>query len=98
MPFLIETYDKPDHRQMRRDVRPEHLLFLEENKDKLLACGAKLEDDGADAGGGIYILDVDTRQKAEEFIAADPFSKAGLFARVTIVRWRKAYLAGQNYL
>jgi uncharacterized protein len=79
-------------------VRHEHLTFLESNKAKLLACGAKLDDLGASASGGIYILDTEDRQEAESFIADDPFTKTGLFERVEISRWRKAYFNFVNCL
>ncbi|MBV7483012.1 YciI family protein [Bordetella sp. BOR01] len=98
MPYVIETFDKPDHQAVRQQHRPAHLDFLETNKPLLLACGAKLHDDGKDAGGGLYVIDVDTREAAEAFIAADPFSQAGLFERVAITRWRKAYFNGQCQL
>ena len=98
MPYLIETFDKPGHQQLRRDTRDEHLRYLEANKALLLACGAKLADDGSDLGGGLYLVDLDTRDEAERFIADDPFSRVQLFERVTITRWRKAYLAGQCFL
>jgi uncharacterized protein YciI len=98
MPFVIETFDKPGHAHVRIRERGVHLAFLEQNKTLLLACGAKLNDDGSNAGGGVYVLDVDTREEAERFIAADPFSLVNLFERVTITRWRKAYLAGECYL
>jgi uncharacterized protein len=94
MPFLIETFDKPGHAHVRVRERGLHLAFLERHKALLLACGAKLNDDGSDAGGGVYIVDVETREDAERFIAEDPFTLASLFERVTIVRWRKAYLDG----
>jgi uncharacterized protein len=94
MPFLIETFDKPGHAHVRARERALHLAFLEQRKTLLLACGAKLNDDGSDIGGGVYILDVETREDAERFIADDPFTLASLFERVTIVRWRKAYLDG----
>lgn len=95
MPFVIETFDKPGHASVRLRERDVHLAFLEKNKTLLLACGAKLNDDGSNAGGGVYVVDVDTREEAERFIAADPYSVVGLFERVTITRWRKAYLAGE---
>lgn len=98
MPYLIETFDKPGHQQLRRDTRDEHLRFLEANKALLLACGAKLADDGSDLGGGLYVVDLETRDEAERFIAGDPFSRVELFERVTITRWRKAYLAGRCFL
>ena len=36
-------------------------------------------------------MDTDDRAEAERFIAEDPFTKAGLFQSVTVVRWRKAF-------
>lgn len=98
MPFIIETWDKPGHQQVRQAHRPAHLEFLEQHKHLLLSCGAKLKDDGTDAGGGIYIVDLDTREAAEKFIAADPFWQADLFERVTLTRWRKAYVDGRCFL
>lgn len=98
MPYIIETWDKDNHMPVRMEHRNAHLDYLEANRHLLLACGAKLHDDGTDIGGGIYIVAVETRKEAEEFIAADPFSKAALFKKVLITRWRKAYLDGKNYL
>lgn len=98
MPFIIETFDKPGHGHVRTAQREVHLQYLEANKALLLACGAKLNDDGSNAGGGLYVVDLETREEAERFIQADPFSKAELFERVSITRWRKAYVGGQGYL
>lgn len=98
MPFLIETWDKPGSQQLRRDTRAEHLDFLARHKALLLACGAKLNDDGTDQGGGLYVVDLATREEAEQFIASDPFYRVELFERVAITRWRKAYVAGECLL
>ena len=46
-------------------------------------------------GGGLYVVDLDTREAAQAFIESDPFYQADLFAQVRITRWRKAYVAGQ---
>lgn len=91
MPYLIETYDKPNYTHVRSRVRARHLEFLDANKEKLLACGAKLNDAGEVASGGIYILAVDDRVAAEQFISQDPFTQADLFERIVITRWRKTY-------
>ncbi|MBZ5487535.1 YciI family protein [Halomonas aquamarina] len=98
MPYMIETFDKPEHQALRLAVRDVHLAYLDAHKERLLACGAKLSDDGATASGGLYLLDCETREAAKAFIDADPFSQAGLFERVVICRWRKAYLDGIGYL
>jgi uncharacterized protein len=98
MAYLIETFDKPGALPLRLAVRDKHLTYLEENKELLIACGAKLDDDGENAHGGIYLADVETRAQAEAFIAADPFFQADLFREVRVIRWRKAYLDGKNHL
>ncbi|MCQ4159607.1 YciI family protein [Roseomonas sp. GC11] len=98
MPYMIETWDKPDSQALRQSTRAVHLDFLQSQAQKLLACGAKLQDDGSDGGGSFYIVDVETRAEAEAFIAADPFTQAGLFGRTQITRWRKAFLDRTSYL
>lgn len=98
MPYIIETFDKPGHQQVRQAHRAAHLEFLDQHKELLLACGAKLDDEGKDLGGGLYVVALDSREQAQRFIEADPFHAAGLFERVTLTRWRKAYVAGQCFL
>lgn len=96
MPFMIETWDKEGHHDLRLEVRDRHLAYLDIHEERLLACGAKLSDDGSFASGGLYLLDVESRIEAESFIKHDPFHEAGLFQRVEVTRWRKAYLAGKR--
>lgn len=98
MPFLIETYDAPERAHVRQDRYAEHLNFLSTKAELLLACGAKLSDDGNHADGGLYLVDVETREEAEAFIAEDPFSRGNLFREVVVRRWRKAYLDGRSFL
>ena len=98
VPFIIETFDKPEHQAVRKAARATHLEFLDQNKNLLLACGAKLADDGTYLGGGLYVVALETREEAQRFIESDPFHAAGLFERVTLTRWRKAYVDGQCFL
>ena len=98
MPYMIRTKDKPGHAALRAETRGQHLKYLEAHKDKLLAAGALLSDDGKEATGGLLIVDVEDRKAAEEFIANDPFTTAGLFAKITVKRWRKAFFNYANCL
>ena len=91
MPYAIITMDKPNSLQLRNEVRGEHLEYLDGNKGKLLAAGAMTDDGGQGGYGGIIIVDTEDRAEAEAFIRNDPFTKAGLFAGITVVRWRKAF-------
>jgi len=98
VPYFIETFDSPDRGHIRANHYQEHLDFLAENAALLLACGAKLDDAGEKASGGVYLVDVETRREADALIRQDPFYENGLFRKVQITRWRKAYLDGQSYL
>lgn len=91
MPYAIQLRDKPDHANVRAETRAEHLEYLESNKDKLLAAGGLMDDDGSGVHGGIIIVDTDDRAEAEALIANDPFTRAGLFEEISVTRWRKAY-------
>ena len=91
MPYVIQLKDKPGASDLRTKTRDAHLAYLKANQDKLLAAGALIDDDGTGGVGGLLILDTDDRAVAQAFIDNDPFAKAGLFASVTVTRWRKAF-------
>jgi uncharacterized protein YciI len=91
MPYAIITRDKPNSLQLRNDTRGPHLEYLTATQDKLLAAGAQVADDGQGGYGGLIIVDTEDRVEAEAFIQNDPFTKAGLFSGIEVVRWRKAF-------
>lgn len=98
MPYAIQTQDKAGAAQVRADNRAAHIEYLTANKHLLLAAGALIDDDGTGGNGAILIVDTDDRAEAERFIANDPFRKAGLFEKVTITRWRKAFFDKQRLI
>ncbi len=98
MAYAIITKDKAGSADLRQRVRAEHLAYLDAHKQKLLAAGAQIEDDGTGGFGGILLVDTDDRAEAEAFAANDPFTIAGLFESVTVVRWRKAFFGGERLI
>lgn len=98
MPFFIQTFDKEGAVELRAEHRMEHLRYLDDTKDALLACGAKFDEETGNAKGGVYLVDVETREEAEAYIANDPFSKVGLFSDVQIEYWRKAFFDRQRFV
>jgi len=98
MPYAILTTDRPGSAELRARTRAAHLEYLDSHAGKLLAAGALISDDGTGGHGGILIVDTDERNEAEAFIANDPFTKAGLFEKVTVTRWRKAYFDGRRLI
>lgn len=96
MPYAIILKDKPNSLELRGSVRAEHLDYLNEHRARILAGGAQINDDGTGGFGGVIIYDTDERSEAEAFVANDPFTKAGLFESITVVRWRKAIFNGEK--
>jgi uncharacterized protein YciI len=94
MYFFVHAVDKPGHEAVRQQHRPAHLEYLEANVHRILAGGAKLSDDGERALGSVLLIEAADRADAEAFMEGDPFARAGLFERVEITRWRKAYPKG----
>ncbi|MEQ8232375.1 MAG: YciI family protein [Gammaproteobacteria bacterium] len=95
MPYVIRTYDKPGSAALRAETRSAHLEFLTPYLPRLLAAGALLDDDGATPLGSLIVFDTEDRAEAEALAANDPYTLAGLFERVEIVRWRKVIFAGE---
>ena len=85
MPHVIHALDRADAGDLRSATRPEHLTYV--GSYDILYGGPLLEDDGRMCGS-LIVLDVDTREAAEEFAARDPYALAGLFKRVTITGFR----------
>jgi uncharacterized protein len=96
VPFAIMALDKPGAAAVRADNRPAHLEHLERSAGRLLAGGAVLADDGATPVGSLIVFDSEDRAEVDAFLAADPFTKAGLFASVAIYPWRKVFFAGKR--
>lgn len=96
MPYAIIATDKPGAAELRASVRPAHLEYLKSQVSLLLAAGAFVDDDGTGGSGSLLIVDTDDRAVAERFCAEDPYSKAGLFEKVVVTRWRKAFFDKQS--
>jgi len=79
--------DKPGHLQTRLDNRAAHLAHIEASGVVEMA-GPFLSPEGQ-MTGSLVVLNVDDLKAAQEWAAADPYAKAGLFESVTISEWKK---------
>jgi len=73
----------------RKKTREAHLAYLERHKDILVLSGGTLAEDGKTRTGSVFIINVPSREAAENFSAEEPFRKAGLFKTVKITRMRR---------
>ncbi|MBJ6134962.1 YciI family protein [Ochrobactrum sp. Q0168] len=95
MPYAISWIDEPEAASLRLELRDAHLDYMRENLARVLASGGLLDDPGEVGLGGLILLDIDTREEAENFVKADPFYIGGVYKNPTIYRWRKAFYDGK---
>jgi uncharacterized protein YciI len=88
--FIIYQEDRDSGAaEMRTANRERHLAYLDQHADILVLGGALLADDGVARTGSCLIINVTSREEAEEFSRNEPFRKAGLFKSVRIARMRR---------
>ncbi|MEW5423686.1 YciI family protein [Amorphus sp. 3PC139-8] len=88
MLFVAICRDKPNSADLRTNVRPDHIAWLEANPDKVKLGGPFVTEDGAASIGSMLIVEADTLEGAQAFLADDPYAGAGLFEAVQVVPWR----------
>lgn len=86
--FLLIARDRPDSVALRLDNRPEHLEHMKSYGRQIMLAGPYLNDAGEPIGSMI-LFDVAARADVEAFVAADPYSRADLFASCEIHPWRQ---------
>jgi uncharacterized protein len=87
MRVALICLDKPGHLQIRLDNRAAHLAHIEATGVVEMA-GPFLDEAGAMAGS-LIVLGVGSMPEAQDWAAADPYAKAGLFESVSIREWKK---------
>lgn len=87
MRYALICTDKADHLELRKANRDAHLAHIRDSGVVEMA-GPFLNDQG-EMSGSLVVLEVPDRASAEAWAAADPYAKAGLFAKVRIEAWKK---------
>lgn len=94
MPCLIICGGHPNMDDRREALRPAHRAHLALVGARLLASGALLADDGTAILDGVTLLDTDDEAEARRFESDDPYARAGIRAKVTVMRWRLRWWRG----
>lgn len=93
MAFMIYCLDKPDHLEVRMANRPAHVEHLIAHEKQLVTGGPLLE--GERMIGSLLVVDFATRAEVDVFLAADPYSQAGLFQSVTVTPYKNVFPRAQ---
>ena len=100
MPFFVVTCT--DHEgtvEKRLAVRPQHLERLQKLADegRLIVAGA-MPKDPANPQAGFYgstiIVDFDSREALDSWLAEEPFLKEGVYSHIDVKPFNKAFPQG----
>ncbi|MHA6730231.1 YciI family protein [Devosia sp. A369] len=86
MLWVIKCRNKQDIAAIRTAALPEHRIFLDSRENHILFAGGLQNDEGTDAIGAMFIVNVAGREQAQGFIDAEPLNRAGVFETVTVER------------
>lgn len=89
MIWAIYCVDTPDSRARRDAHRKAHRAYLDTYLSRIFFSGPIWDDEAFDQRGSIFLIDLNNRAEAEEFVANEPYYNNGVFASVMINRMTK---------
>jgi uncharacterized protein YciI len=96
MLYIINCWEKPDQAATVAAIRDTHQHYLLETGGNLVLAGGMLTEDGKGRLGSVYLLNMPNRKAAEDWLAAEPFHKAGIFHTATIEKMRRGHWHPEN--
>jgi uncharacterized protein YciI len=84
MIHVLLLFDREGTAELRQRVRPEHKAYLGSVADRIAFAGPLLADDGVTMVGSLLAIAFADRGAANAWLADEPFTRAGLYARSEI--------------
>ncbi|MBC7434737.1 MAG: YciI family protein [Bdellovibrionales bacterium] len=84
MVYIFHLIDKPGGLPLRLEVRPQHKAYLSAVADRIAFAGPLTTEDGQTMIGSVLAIDFDSRAAAHAWLADEPFTRAGLYASVSL--------------
>jgi uncharacterized protein YciI len=89
--WAIYCWDRPGAAEARRVLLPEQQRYVKSFAERVIGYGHFVSDDGREALGTSFFMQLDDRAAADAFLADEPLNKAGLYARVEVHRWSNSF-------
>ena len=85
MQFIIKAYDGEGMLDKRMEVRPRHLEGIEKIRDHVICAGGLLDDEGK-MKGSVLIMEYDTREQLDEYLANEPYVQEHVWVKIEVER------------
>lgn len=87
MQFILIAHDRADGLSLRKQVRADHLAYLEGIAGNVVFAGPMLDDAGAPCGS-MLVYEAPDRATVDAMVANDPYTTAGLFGQTELRNFR----------
>ncbi|GLR68499.1 hypothetical protein GCM10010909_31800 [Acidocella aquatica] len=90
--FALHALDRPGALALRLEHYAAHRAFVETDADygiTIALSGPLQSDDGETMIGSLFLIEAADRAAVEAFVAADPFTLAGVWGEVIITRFHR---------
>jgi uncharacterized protein YciI len=90
--FVLHALDHQDALELRMRHYDAHRAFIETEIElglTIVLSGPLQSDDGEVMIGSMFVIDAESRAEVERFVEADPFTRAGVWNSVSIVRFHR---------
>ena len=84
MLFVCFMLDAPGMTARRDEIRPEHRRYLAGESGRFFVAGPLWRDDRSAMTGSIFIMEWPDRKAASDWLAGEPFARAGVYGSVRI--------------
>lgn len=91
MLYTFVLVDKPDALATRLEIRPQHKAYLAGKAGQIAFAGPLVSDDGTTMVGSLLVIDFASREDAQRWIAAEPFTRAGVYASTAIYAFQNLW-------
>jgi uncharacterized protein len=88
MLIFIYCADRPGTAAMLARTRLRHLEYMIANRHKLAFGGVLSAPPGGSSAGRIFVLELPAMEDAEDFLASEPYYRAGLIDQAVIRAFR----------
>jgi uncharacterized protein len=90
MQYVVHGVDKPSVGHRLDALAKEHWAYMDRYAERLVARGPTLSDDGVTHTGSVHVIEATSLDEARGFAFQEPFSRAGLYASVSVTRFQNA--------
>ena len=95
MQFVIRAYDGKDMLAKRMAVRPRHLENMMRMKERVVCAGGLLDDEGK-MKGSVIVLDCDSREELDAYLASEPYIAEHVWETVEVERMNVVLVNGEK--